>query len=647
MSSFSLDLARTAAALVGMAVLPFLLAPEPAPAQVTGEQEITQDVGGFTGTLEDGDSFGRSVTRLGDLDEGDGTTEVAVGAYLDDVDETTNVGSVWILSLDQSETVQSQQQITAGDLGGALDAEDQFGVSVDALGDINNDGFEEMAVGARLDDDGGGSNSNRGAVWILSLNADGTVNNSRKISDTEGGFGGTLADGDQFGQSVAGGDFDNDEDTELAVGASGTGGASTGEGAVWILELDGTLSVTGARRIDGNSSTEIALDADDNFGFSVAPVGNLDNLGNSGTQELAVGAFRDDDGGGTDSNRGAVWILSLNADKTVAAAQKISADAGDFGGTLDVGDRFGSAAAEVGDLDGDGVPDLVTGAYLDDDGGTDRGAVWVLYLDADGTVKRFRKISDTEGGFGGTLADGDQFGISAAALDDLNGDGNPDLLAGAFQDPEPTGSPTGPGAAWVLFGEQSLLPVELATFEGVQTDGAVRLRWTTASEQNNAGFRVQRRGPGHDSWQSVGFVESAVPGGTTAQPRTYQFTTDALAAGTHRFRLQQVDLDGTTHLHDPIRVAVGMTQPLRVSGPAPNPVRDQATISFAVQEAAETTVTLYNVLGQKVSTLYQGTPAAGAATTARVDASTLPSGVYMVRLRVGDRTESRRLTILQ
>jgi hypothetical protein len=646
MLSFSADLVRTAVALVGMAVLPPLLAAPPAAAQVAGEQEITQGVGGFTGTLEDGDSFGRSVTRLGDLDERDGTTEVAVGAYLDDVDGTTDVGAVWILSLDQNGMVQSQQQITSsiGGFQSTLDAGDEFGVSVDALGDINGNGDEELAVGARLDDDGGGSNSNRGAVWILSLNADGAVSNSRKISDTEGGFGGTLADGDQFGQSVAGGDFDGDRNTELAVGASGTDGGSSGEGAVWILELDGTLSVTGARRIDGNSSMEITLNADDNFGFSVAPVGNLSG---DGTEELAVGAFRDDDGGGTDSNRGAIWILSLNADKTVAAAQKISDTAGDFGGTLDDGDRFGATAAEVGDLDGDGVPDLVTGAYLDDDGGSDRGAVWVLYLDADGTVKRLRKISDTEGGFGGALADGDQFGIAAAALDDLDGDGNPDLLAGAFQDPEPTGSSTGPGAAWVLFGEQSLLPVELATFEGVQTDGAVRLRWTTASEQNNAGFRVQRRGPATDAWQRMGRVESAAPEGTTSQAQTYQFTTGTLSAGTHQFRLEQVDLDGTTHLHGPLRVEVGLTKPLRIGGPHPNPVRDRATISFAVQEAAETTVVLYNVLGQKVSTLYRGTPAAGAAKTARLDASTLPNGIYVVRLRAGERTESRRLTVLR
>jgi hypothetical protein len=65
-----------------------------------------------------------------------------------------------------------------------------------------------------------------------------------------------------------------------------------------------------------------------------------------------------------------------------------------------------------------------------------------------------------------------------------------------------------------------------------------------------------------------------------------------------------------------------------------------------VEPPTETTVTLYNVLGQVVTTLYRGTPGAGEATT-HVDATTLPSGLYVVRIRAGGRTESRRLTILR
>ena len=66
---------------------------------------------------------------------------------------------------------------------------------------------------------------------------------------------------------------------------------------------------------------------------------------------------------------------------TVLSHQKISDTEGGFTGILDWYDFFGSSVASLGDLDGDGVGDLAVGAALDDDGGFDRGAMWVLFLD--------------------------------------------------------------------------------------------------------------------------------------------------------------------------------------------------------------------------------------------------------------------------
>ena len=63
--------------------------------------------------------------------------------------------------------------------------------------------------------------------------------------------------------------------------------------------------------------------------------------------------------------------------------------------------------------------------------GADRGAVWMLFLNTDGTVKSHQKISDTEGGFTGTLDNEDHFGNSVASLGDLDGDGVGDLAVGA------------------------------------------------------------------------------------------------------------------------------------------------------------------------------------------------------------------------
>ena len=60
--------------------------------------------------------------------------------------------------------------------------------------------------------------------------------------------------------------------------------------------------------------------------------------------------------------------------------------------------------------------------------------MWVLFLNADGTVKAHQKISDTEGGFTGTLDNDDRFGFSVASVGDLDGDGVGDLAVGAVRD---------------------------------------------------------------------------------------------------------------------------------------------------------------------------------------------------------------------
>src|SRR5690606_20060407 len=283
-----------------------------------------------------------------------------------------------------------------GGFTGVPDA-DQFGASTAALGDLDGDGIADLAVGAPEDDDG---SSNRGAVWILFLNADGTVKSHQKLSSsTLAELGEELGTGDRFGSALASlGDLDGDGVTDLAVGAPLDDDGGANRGAVYVLFLNADGTVQDHQKIsDLDGGLSAALENDDNFGAAVATPGDLDG---DGTPDLAVGAPGDDDGG---TDRGAVYVLFLNADGTVKSEQKISDTVGGFTGTLDDGDGLGASAASVGDFDNDGTADLVVGAHLDDDGGTDRGAVYVLLLDTDGTVKAHRKISSTEGDFFGAL----------------------------------------------------------------------------------------------------------------------------------------------------------------------------------------------------------------------------------------------------
>lgn len=110
---------------------------------------------------------------------------------------------------------------------------------------------------------------------------------------------------------------------------------------------------------------------------------------------------------------------------------KIEENSGGFFANLDPGDRFSRDHDVIGDVNGDGVLDLVVGARSDDDGGTDAGAVYILFMNHNGTVQSNQKISMLEGNFTEILNAGNFFGYGVAGIGDYDGDFIPDIAVSA------------------------------------------------------------------------------------------------------------------------------------------------------------------------------------------------------------------------
>lgn len=274
------------------------------------------------------------------------------------------------------------------------------------LGDLDGDGNPDLAVGIEGND----------MVAILFLGANQSLNNLQVIGAGQGGLpAGSASTGSRFGASLANlGDLDGDGLPELAVGAPG-------EGIVYILFLraDGTVRET-IRPLVGPTFQDI--------GASCAAVGDLDG---NGVTELIVGGPLDDTGTiGTDS--GALFVLFLNSDGSLAISTKIANGLGGANnGLFAAGDRFGSSCALLGDINGDGFPEVAVGSRESDIGGPNKGLVFTFSLTAAGTAQNFREFSDTGGV---PLGNGDRFGSSVASLGDIDGNGVPDLAVGAPND---------------------------------------------------------------------------------------------------------------------------------------------------------------------------------------------------------------------
>ena len=196
-----------------------------------------------------------------------------------------------------------------------------------------------------------------------------------------------------------------------------------------------------------------------------------------------------------------------------------------------------------------------------------------------------------------------------------------------------------PGHWWFKGTWQDLntspLPVELLSFSAYNQDDHVHLHWETATELNNFGFEVQRREEGAE-WKTVGFV----PGhGTRFYPQIYDWD-DMLAdleipisqQRSITYRLKQVDRDGSFEYSPMVEVAFRPVTGSMVMDVYPNPAHDRAAISVMLRDTRTVDIVVYDINGRAVRRVLEGRPLESGSYAFDIDAHSLPSGIYTIRI---------------
>ncbi|MEW5741413.1 MAG: FG-GAP-like repeat-containing protein [Myxococcota bacterium] len=419
------------------------------------------------------------------------------------------------------------------EIEGAEVIDGRLGISIAAAGDVNRDGLEDVVVGA----DGymnAGSSFPVGAAFLYLGSAQGLQ--TAILVDTGD------APGEQFGHAVAGGDFNGDGYSDLAVGAPGIGngkvafypggsngpalaptitlfapGAGAQLGArfgaalanahdvndddcddllVGAPDFDDPLSAaqidegrafvySGATLINPNPTPWLVFDlnqAGAHLGAAVAGIGDLDK---DGFAEMLVGA----PGLLSAQNGGGAVIYKGGPDPQV-----------DMGGTLNPmspNAGFGSSVAGLGDVDGDGKPDFAVGAPHFTSTAPQEGAVFIYGLSGQSAPLVFY------GGAANAL-----FGAAVAGAGDLNGDGYADLVVGA---PTPPNATTASSFVRIFFGAaQGPTQTRSRSVRGTQMAEAVGASVAGLGDINGDGFGdVAFGAPGHDVQSTNGLVANA------------------------------------------------------------------------------------------------------------------------------------------
>jgi hypothetical protein len=417
---------------------------------------IAAGAGGFAINGQCASDYSGSVSAAGDVN-GDGLADLLIGAFRADSAADTNIGKSYVVFGKTTSAAIDLSDVANGTGGFAINgqsASDYSGGSVSSAGDVNGDGLADIIIGALNADPIAGTSA--GKSYVIFGKTSGATIDLSAVSAGTGGFviNGQSA-GDRSSISVsAAGDVNGDGLADVVVGAqSATPAAGSYAGKSYVvfgktsgtaIDLSAISAGTGGFVING----QCALDGS---GISVSAAGDVNG---DGLADMIIGANDADPAAGSKAGKSYVVF-----GKTSSAAVDLSAiETGTGGFVINgqcTGDENGGSVSTAGDMNGDGLADLIVGAaFSDPSAGASAGKGYVIFGKTSGSAIDLSTIAAGIGGFvvNGQCA-GDFSGGTVSTAGDVNGDGLADLIVGANLADPAAGSYA--GKSYVVFGSTS------------------------------------------------------------------------------------------------------------------------------------------------------------------------------------------------